>query len=218
MAWLLYNYGHLSLTKTNNIMKKLLLMPLLLMFLLIGCGKEDEKPSNKTTTEKTDPCENVKCVNGVCISGDCACRFGYEGVSCDIERTPKKMFIDTIIVTDFSMLDDNNDSWDVSSGNPDITFRVSKENTEIYEYDKYYENATSSKDYKFSLKGNPIEINEVTKSYAILLYDHDDSFGDDYMGGLSFTPFTKGGGFKQVIELKSDKTTVSFLVYISYEF
>lgn len=183
-------------------MKKLLYI--LLFALLLSCS--------------SDPCEEISCQNGAaCDDGNCLCEDGYTGNLCESEIKPDKIFITKVVVTSFSNYDSDNNEWDAFGDNADITFRINKGDTEIYSHNTFYEDAVSSQDYTFTLSTNPIELNDVNNIYAILLYDYDDGFGDDYMGGITFTPYKDGDNFPEKVEVSIDNYPISFELYFSYE-
>jgi hypothetical protein len=185
--------------KPNSNMKKLIFISLL--SLLLSCSK--------------DACDGITCVNGDCVNGQCDCEQGYTGPSCATQLTPTKIRITKIVVTKFPATD-NGAGWDLTSG-PDIRPKLFKGNTEIWASPDYFENADPANDYTFTL--SPVfDIESPTDQHSLSLYDYDSADPDDFMGGVTFTPYSSTNNFPTQIILDCPTCTVSFTVTVSYVF
>lgn len=181
-------------------------------------GSKDNSTSKTITVEEKDLCKDVICVYGDCVDGTCECEEGYQGSLCNEEKTPKKIIIKKVTVLDFAATANGGAGWDLSSG-ADIYFDLHLGNTEIYDALTpigYFEDANSSLDYEFVIP-NGIEINNPTESYAIQLWDYDDLDTDDWMGGVSFTPYSNGGGFPSELILAPTQSWYAFKLDLEYE-
>lgn len=168
---------------------------LLLLLALAACDK-------KTTQE--DLCEGVICDNGgVCQNGDCQCPPQWTGPACQEEKTPVKMRVGSIVLTDFPITDSNGGSWDLSDG-ADVFIKITKGGTTIYESDYVL-----NKFAPLSFTPN-VEFSDPTDSYTIGVWDYDSTSADDYLGGITFTPYQKGKKFPTSFAVNCSSCVVSF--------
>lgn len=173
-------------------MKKL--FPLLLLLAFFACDK---------TTTQADLCQGVTCQNGgTCVNGDCNCPLGYTGPDCSNEKAPVKMKVGTIELTSFPPTD-GGAGWDLTSG-ADVYLVIEKNNVELKKTD-WIQNLTGNHAWTINL-----EFDDPTATYTIRVYDYDDGFGDDYMGGISFTPYRPGEKFPTSYFLSCSSCVVSF--------
>jgi hypothetical protein len=215
-------------------MRKLLLMLLLLSTILTFSSCEKD-PCETTTClnggvcidgdcdcpdgysgpqcESFNACFSVICLNGGnCVNGACNCLEGYTGSDCSQQVTPSKIRINRIEVIRFPATD-NGAGWDLSSG-PDIYPIISKNNSVIWEYPNFIQNANPSNNHNFSV--NPVfDLESPNDQYGILLYDYDDFDADDFMGGINFTPYRNNNGFPTTLNIDAGGD-VAFKVYVSY--
>lgn len=139
--------------------------------------------------ETYDQCYNIICLNGGnCVNGACNCPEGFSGSDCSVIVAPSKMIIDKIYVYDFPETD-NGAGWDLSSA-PDVYFVLYKGTQLVIESQTYYQDALPNNGpFTFDLSPD-FEIDAPQSQYSIVLYDYDDLDSDDYMGGITFTPYT----------------------------
>jgi len=176
-------------------MKKL--MTLLILLAFIGCKKD------KTTTQK-DLCEGIICKNGgSCVNGDCDCKPGFTGPDCSNEVAPIKMNVASIRLLDFPATDTNGGGWDISSG-ADVFFRIEKDGAVVYT-SSYATNLTGPNNWTINF-----EFSDPTATYVLRVYDYDDFDADDFIGGISFTPYRPGQLFPQTYGLDCNNCVVSF--------
>lgn len=216
----------------------------LLILALSGCSKDDDTPASPANPCETvnclnggvcdsgicdcpegysgdqcetfDDCFGVTCLNdGTCVNGLCDCTEGYSGPSCASQITPQSIRISRIDVTSFPQTESNGAGWDLTSG-PDIYPELSKDGAVLWEPGNFYQNASSSQDYTFNISPS-ISLSSPNDQYVLWLRDHDDFGADDYMAGVSFTPYTSTNGFPSVINLDAGNG-VSFVLYVTYIF
>ena len=159
---------------------------------------------SKKETTQTDLCQGVFCDNGgICQNGDCQCAPGWTGPACQQEKVPVKMKVATVTLTDFPLVDSNGASWDLADG-ADQYIIISKGGTTLYT-SGYAVNG------KAPLAFTPnFEFSDPTATYAISVYDHDDFGTDDFMGGITFTPYRSGAKFPTNYTLTCGNCVVSF--------
>lgn len=161
-------------------MKNTLLILTLVLFSLLSCQKD---PQEKL-------CEDIICLHGGdCVNGECDCPPQYTGPSCAQEVDPIKMKVANFTLTDFPPTAAGGAGWDTFDG-ADVFLQILKAGVVLHETG-YVENLTG--DFEFSVN---FEFSDPTATYQISVYDYD--FGltsDDFMGGISFTPYKPNAGF-----------------------
>lgn len=185
----------------------------LMVFIVLIIGTSGCKKDQKE--EALDPCANIVCLNGgSCANGSCNCTDRYTGSDCSLQVTPSRIRINKVVVTRFPATD-GGAGWDLTSG-PDIFIRMLKGTSTVWDSPSYFENADPNLDYTFDFSPG-LNLTDVTAQYSLLLYDYDVSSADDFMGGISFTPYHSTNGFPAVLSLDAGGE-VSFQVYVSYIF
>lgn len=187
--------------------KALILSFLAAMMLATSCKKEPIEPP-----PPPDPCENITCFNGgVCINGACDCPPQYTGPACSQEVHPIKMKVGTIKLTDFPPTAAGGAGWDTFDG-ADVYITIHKAGVLIFETG-YFENLTGAQNFTANF-----EFSDPTATHQMSVYDYD--FGittDDYIGGISFTPYQSGAGFPTSYTLDCTGCVVEFqLLNIAY--
>ncbi|MBW8051197.1 MAG: hypothetical protein FVQ77_12820 [Cytophagales bacterium] len=189
--------------------KSLFFAVLMLMGVLAftGCSKDDP-----------DPCDGVTCQNGgTCNGGICGCTERYTGNLCENQKTPTSIQITKVVVTDFPDKQPSGSNWDITSCCPDIYFQILKGTTLIYDSPTYKINAVStSAPYTFT-PSSSITLSSPTSNYTIRLYDYDSTSGDEYMGGILFTPYSSTNGFPSTSVVDAG-AGLSFTLHLSYTF
>jgi hypothetical protein len=182
-------------------MKQFILLMSVCLLALSGCKK--------------DACETSNCQNGgICNDGRCDCPQGFYGSDCGQQITPQQIKISKIEVLKFPATD-NGGGWDLTSG-PEIYPKILKDGTTIWTSSIYYENADPSDTHQFSIDPS-IQITEPKDRYTIALYDYDGTTANDYMGGVTFTPYSSNNKFPSTIRLDAGGEVV-FKIYVSYVF
>lgn len=141
-----------------------------------------------------DACSAIDCNNGTCDNGTCYCFDGYEGSNCNLQVKPKIILITKIEILEFPALD-GSVTWDLFGGtNADIYPKLIQGSSTLYNSSTYYTDAQPTSTYIFN--PNPsIELNSITSSHRIQVYDHDDFDADDVVGEISFVPYNESNGF-----------------------
>ncbi len=154
---------------------------------------------------KDDPCKDISCVNGGnCVNGDCLCPDQWTGPDCSQEKVPTKMRVGSIKITSFPPTEQNGSGWDLLDG-ADVYLVISKDNVALFSTG-YVENLTTS--YEWTVN---FEFSDPTATYSISAYDYDYGLtGDDFMGGINFTPYQKGEKFPSSFTLACGNCVVSF--------
>jgi len=161
---------------------------------------------------KKEPCDAIICLNnGYCANGDCLCPDGYIGSDCSQQRTPTKIKVTKIDVLKFPPTN-GGAGWDLLSG-PEIFPVIKKGATTIWESKVVFENPSPSKIYQY-IVSPPAELTSPLDEYTISLYD-DDIDGDDYMGGIIFTPYWNNNKFPATLDLDAGGN-VAFRIYLTY--
>jgi len=162
-----------------------------------------------------DECSGVNCSNnGNCESGKCECLTGYSGNHCENQVTPIKIKIKNIKVTKFPATD-NGAGWDLTSG-PDIYIALIYNQSIIYKHSTFYKDANPNNIYDFNPDINLYFKNPIDE-YSLILYDYDSFDEDDFMGGVTFTPYFSTNNFPKVLYIDAGGD-VSFEVSINYIF
>ena len=128
--------------------------------------------------------------------------------------TPTKIKINEIRITNF-LPNDGTSSWDPFNGNPDIYVQLYYGTTLLYESNNAEDATPSQGPYIDNLSSNPIELIYPSAEYTIRLYDYDVLDGDDYMGGIIFTPLTTGNPSTIFLDAGTGTT---FELDVSYEY
>lgn len=166
----------------------------LLVLLAFSCKKD---PQEKL-------CEDIICVHGACVNGECECPPQYTGPSCAQEVAPIKMKVGKIKITNFPPTAAGGAGWDTFDG-ADVYLQILKAGTVIYE-SGYVENLTG--DYEFTVN---FEFTDPTATHQIAVYDYDFGFtDDDFMGGISFTPYRSGQKFPTSYDVTCTGCVVAF--------
>jgi hypothetical protein len=161
--------------------------------LLISCDKDN------------DLCKGISCINGgTCINGDCLCPDQWTGPDCSQEKTPTKIRVGKIEITSFPPTDVGGAGWDLFDG-ADVYILISKGNTPLYDSD-YVEDLTGNYEWTTNF-----EFGDPEDTYTISVFDYDDGItADDFMGGISFTPFIEGFSFPSAFSVSCGTCVVSF--------
>ncbi len=181
-------------------MKKVLLSYFVILIFTCSCNRNDSK------------CTGVICHNdGYCINGQCVCQDGYTGADCSRQITPTKIQITQIKVLRFPATKSNGAGWDLTSG-PDIFPIFYKDNQKLWESPTYYEDADQRYYYEFNCA---INLNNPNDRYTVSLYDYDQGTSDEFMGGITFTPYNTTNNFPTTIRLDAGGT-VAFDLVVNY--
>lgn len=176
-------------------MKKALILLTLSLLLGISCKKD---PQEKL-------CDGIICNNGgTCVNGACECPPQFEGPSCSQEVIPIKMKVATISLTNFPPTAAGGAGWDTFDG-ADVFLQILKGGTVVFE-SGYVENLTG--DFEFLAD---FEFSDPTATYLLAVYDYD--FGitsDDFIGGISFTPYRPGEKFPTSYPITCSGCAVAF--------
>lgn len=110
-------------------------------------------------------------------------------VSCkkDNEKPDAKNVTITGIEVITMPLTDNGGSWDLD-GDGDLTFEIINQSTVLYDHPEYYQDVQAQDLPLNFIINNGYKLPTLDQPYSILLYDYDTTSGDDYIGGISFTP------------------------------
>jgi hypothetical protein len=134
------------------------------------------------------------------------CPPGYRGSNCDIEKTPTKVTITKIVVTNFAILDPSQLQWDLTDG-ADIYPVITGENTAnvVWKAAVFYQNATPGVPYSFT-PDITLDLIYPEMYYTCMLVDSDGNSifnNDDLMGTAVFKPYNAGDGFPEIIYLSN---------------
>jgi hypothetical protein len=149
---------------------------------------------------------------------DEVCSTGYTGSSCTTQITPSKILVTKIDIIRFPGTDSGGSSWDLfPSSGPDIYPTLERAGNEIYNASSSnITNADPNTDYRFTLSQS-IELSYPLDNYIIRLYDYDDTSGDDYMGGVTFSVYDSSNNFPSTLTIDGGGD-VAFKLHLEYIF
>lgn len=178
---------------------------LLSFALLLGCKKDDP-----------DPCETVTCLNGgTCSNGECNCPEEYTGSDCSQQKTPDRIEVRKITVTQFPSTRDNGSSWDFADG-PDIYPVIAIGTDQLTLLRNNFKEDAISGNYSWNLNG--VFIDDPTAVHLIGLWDKDDFGDDEYLGGIQFTPYWDNNGFPNPLKLSCSGCNTVWELEVNYIF
>lgn len=198
----------LALTKTiyhlqikNNMKFKSSLCSLFLMISLLAfsCGNDDSDENL---------CENIECNNdGICIDGSCNCATGFEGPTCDIQKTVVGVKLTQVTVKNFPVTDAFGGGWDDDS-KADITFQIVLGTDVLYLHSPFVENANPDDDHFFQIPD--LTLIDLNSDYVIEILDDDELEGGtfDVIDSYIFSIYSESSGFPNRIELRGGSTQV----------
>ena len=132
--------------------------------------------------------------------------------SCSKESSnPTQVSITGVTLNSFPVTESNGASWDLTSG-PDIYFQIYQGSTLVYEHPTYFENINTAQSFTLATPIDLIPSNE----YIFQLMDYDNLDDDDWMGGISFYPYSEGSGTPKTKTLAPGDISVTFS--LSYQF
>jgi hypothetical protein len=146
------------------------------------------------------------------------CDKGFTGKNCDQEITPAKMQVTFIKSTALPPFDGSS-NWDPLGGMPDVYFRIVEESTNTVVYvSGSGTNNNPLDELQVDLSNSNVLINSPTSKYIIEAWDYDDLDADDYMGGIIFTPYTKGEHFPATVKLSCTGCKTAWKIDFTYLF
>jgi hypothetical protein len=160
--------------------------------------------------ENYDPCFSSTCMNGgTCQAGTCVCPQGYTSSNCSQQVTPSKITITNVRVTKFP-----SGNWDTGDG-PDIFPELwLNSGSQVWsDPNTNYQNANSNQAYAFTPNPNII-LTLVTSQYTLSLWDYDGPASNQYMGGITFNPYSGTNGFPATLTI--DNGSIAFELALSY--
>ena len=179
------------------------------MFLSNGCKKKTETPE--------DPCANTVCLNGgTCVDGSCSCPTGYSGADCGTERTPTKIAITGIKVTNFPGLDGTS-TWDpITNTNPDLLVVVRQGLNTLITTGSV--NNISAGSVTIMPGVSPTDITDIVTQLNIELWDQDTPpvDGNDTMGNIDFSIYTNGQHFPTTLTVTGGSLTFELTLSYTY--
>jgi hypothetical protein len=132
--------------------------------------------------------------------GTSSCPDHYTGSSCQEQITPSKMFITKIEVVKFPDEDPNGtvcSAWDCTGGRgADLYLTVGLTSASSPLWTSTIVNYDADPNTSYSYYPSPLVELEPKSSYAIRALDEDVTTSD-YVGGITFTPYSSTGGFPE---------------------
>jgi hypothetical protein len=144
------------------------------------------------------------------MDGSCDCPERYTGSDCSEQKTPDKMEIRSIKVTNFP---ENNESttWDIADG-PDLYFRLYEGELPLAQPVIPVDDADQLQDHYFFVSN--IFMKNVLNEHSLQLRDFDPEDDDDILGEVKFIPYQTNNGFPSVITW--DNGSIAFTVEVDY--
>ena len=165
---------------------------------------------------ESDPCGQTICLNnGICNEGICDCQEGYSGDACDSEIIPTSIKIIDIEVVRYPATDSNGADWD-STSEPDLTFKITRNGNDEYDHNFYYEDVITTT-VNFPIADQNVILTDVEDSYTFELYDYDDLTPSDFMGGVTFLPYSEGQNFPETVNYNFDASE-DVAIRLTYEY
>ena len=163
------------------------------------------------TSCDSDTCENSLCLNGgVCMEGSCDCPDKFTGPDCSEQKTPDKIEIRSIQVTNFPGSNEGT-AWDINDG-PDLYFRLYEGETPLAQPMIPVDDADYLQDHFFFV--DQIFMKNVLNEHSLQLRDYDAEDDDEILGEVKFIPYESNNGFPAVITW--DNGTIAFTAEIDY--
>lgn len=178
------------------VMRKTLILSFLAAMMLATSCKKD--PQEKL-------CDGIICLNGgVCVNGGCECPDRYTGPACATEVDPIKMKVGQIELTGFPATTSSGAGWDTFDG-ADVYLEILKGGVSHYKTNTVT-NLTGAHTWSVNF-----EFTDPTATYVIRAVDDDNGITtDDYLGGITFTPYISGADFPTSYPVECVGCTVSF--------
>ncbi len=114
----------------------------------------------------------------------------------------------------------NGESWDIiSNTDPDLTIKLFKDSTAIWESETVHFEAKTGKNYVFEVPAFAVSV-EPTARYRLMVYDFEIDLpgGQEWMGGIEFTPYQPGLKFPDTLDYDCSGCNVSFRLETNYLF
>ena len=180
-----------------------------LAFLIIGLMLSS---ACKTVEDCGDGCLN----GGFCVVGTCNCATGYSGDRCQTQITPSTIKIIKIEVIRMPTENADGKSFD-AFGDPDLIFELVLDNTKkiIWESSNEIEDADANKMLELIPEPDLIISDQITENYSLMMYDKDIIDENEFMGGISFVPYSYTNNFPATVTL-DDGGNVAFKLYYNY--
>lgn len=192
-------------------MKNILLIASTSLILLLSGGCKKKK------TETADPCANTVCLNGgTCVDGSCSCPTGYSGADCGTQKTPTKITISGVKVTNFPALSGTS-TWDLAlNTNPDIYAVIKKvgSTTPIITTGRIDEAPAGTPYVLPSVTAS--DVTDLVSQYNIELLDYDSVGSNDAMGNINFSIYSSTNKFPTTLTVTDG--TVTFELTLSYTY
>jgi hypothetical protein len=130
-------------------------------------------------------------------------------------QIPDRIEVLNITITNYPQTNDNGQGWDVF--NPaDIYPVLSFGNTILADLRSQYIQDALTGTFTWQLNG--VDLNNPKGTYTISLYDFDDISEDDFMGGISFTPWEEGNGTPTKMTISCNGCKTSWELELDYHF
>ena len=137
--------------------------------------------------------------------------------ACKKEETvsePSSLTINRIEVIRYQELN-NGASWDPTDG-PDLTLQIAKGNNIVWTSLTFIENPIYGNVQGFSMQP-PYSFDAPSAEYTMSLFDVDSQTEKEFMGAITFTPFSGTSNPPEVLNL-DDGGDVAFKVYVTYNY
>ncbi|MBK6546382.1 MAG: hypothetical protein IPG12_14090 [Saprospiraceae bacterium] len=150
-----------------------------------------------------------------CSKDNQSCPLRYTGNDSDIQITPQSILVEGINLKTFPLLD-NGVPWDLLD-DPDLYIVITYNGLEIY---------STRSNVKLNSAGSSatwavfpaLFLDEPLNKYSIGVFDYDDLNGDDFIGGISFTPYSSNNNFPFIIDLSCVGCNTEWSLLIKYQF
>jgi|GEM_PF-949379 len=163
--------------------------------------------------ENFDACFDVTCENGGnCVDGSCDCPPNYTGENCENQTTPLTLTINAIQVTQFPLLNENGEPWDLDS-NPDIFPKISKDEIVLYSAPNAIENAQAGGTFSW-IPAQSITLSTFQDIHEFVLFEGDPNGESAEMGRVFFAPYTSENDFPDILEFNAD--SIGFKLQVEY--
>lgn len=189
-------------------LKKYLFSTLIAVLLCsVGCGEAD-----------LNPCYDVNCIEGqYCLDGTCI-DSQEPSLTFTNPPVPRSILITSMVVNRFPLVRSSGNSWDGGSlpgSAPDLQITITQSGSpQLWMNNPAYSN-TDRVPVIINL-ATPIEISRVKTLVAFNFYDYDTPSMSAFMGGIFFTPYSRGNNYPTQVTL--DNGLISIDLNLSYTF
>lgn len=182
-------------------MNKVFFLFALLICLLLSCS---------------DPCKSVNCLNGGdCVEGDCLCTDRWLGSDCSVQKTPKRILVNNLAITNFPQFKEDGSSWDRNSPAPDVNISITDENLNFVGNTTSIANANNDVWTTFP---EQFQINSPKVPHVLFLWDDDGIESADAMDVIGIEFYNDTNQFPSTLNIGPSSQGTMVRMDLEYQF